>query len=103
MSKRKQFFKITLPLISPTIFFRVIVDIIFGIMVFIPGLILPDGNVPGGPGDSSRFYALHLYEKAFQRFKLGEAAALAVVLIAVSFVLTYLIIKASKRFVHYEV
>lgn len=102
LGKSGQFFKITLPLISPTIFFRVIVDTIFGLMVFIPGLVLPAGNVAGGPGDSSRFYALYLYEKAFQRFNMGEASALATVLIIVSFALTYLIIKGSERFVHYE-
>ena len=103
LSKPKQFLKITLPLISPTIFFRVIVDTILGLMVFIPGLVLPAGNVPGGPGMSSRFYALHLYEKAFQRFNLGEAASLATVLIFVSFALTVVIMRGSKRFVHYEV
>lgn len=103
LSKPKQFFRITLPLISPTIFFRVIVDTIVGLMVFIPGLVLPAGNVPGGPGTSSRFYALHLYEKAFQRFNLGEAAALATVLILISFALTVIIMRGSKRFVYYEV
>lgn len=103
LSKAKQFIKITLPLISPTIFFRVIVDTILGLMVFIPGLVLPAGNVPGGPGTASRFYALHLYEKAFQRFNLGEAAALATVLIVISFALTLVIMRGSKRFVYYEV
>ncbi len=98
-----QFFRITLPLISPTIFFRMIVDLIFGLMIFIPALVLPEGNVPGGPGNASRFYALHLYEKAFQRFNLGEASCLATILIIVSFLITFLIMRLSERFVHYEV
>jgi multiple sugar transport system permease protein len=102
LSKPRQFISITLPLISPTIFFRVITDLIFGLMIFIPALILPEGNVPGGPANASRFYALHLYEKAFQRFVLGEASALAAVLIIISFALTFLIIRGSERFVHYE-
>lgn len=102
-SKIGQFFRITLPLISPTIFFRVIIDLIFGLMIFIPALVLPEGNVPGGPANASRFYALHLYEKAFQRFNLGEASCLATVLIVISFVITFVIIRFSDRFVHYEV
>jgi len=98
-----QFLHITMPLISPTIFFRAIMDLIFGLMIFIPGLVLPDGNVPGGPGNASRYYALHLYEKAFQRFNLGEASTLATILIVISFLITILIMKTSERFVHYEV
>ena len=98
-----QFLRITIPLISPTIFFRAIMDLIFGLMIFIPGLILPAGNVPGGPSNASRFYALHLYEKAFQRFNIGEASTLATILIVISFVITFAVMKMSDRFVHYEV
>ncbi len=97
-----QFMRITIPLISPTIFFRAVMDLIFGLMIFIPGLVLPEGNVPGGPGNASRYYALHLYEKAFQRFNLGEASTLATILIIISFLITFLIMKTSERFVHYE-
>jgi multiple sugar transport system permease protein len=103
LNRLGQFMKITIPLISPTIFFRAIMDLIFGLMIFIPGLVLPEGNVPGGPGNASRFYALHLYEKAFQRFNLGEASTLATILIIISFLITFLIMKTSERFVHYEV
>ena len=102
LGKTGQFFRITLPLISPTIFFRAIIDLIFGLMIFIPALVLPEGNVPGGPANASRFYALHLYEKAFQRFNLGEASCLATVLILISFVITFFIIRFSERFIHYE-
>ncbi|MCP4404722.1 MAG: sugar ABC transporter permease [bacterium] len=103
LSKTGQFFKITLPLISPTIFFRAIIDLIFGLMIFIPALVLPEGNVPGGPANASRFYALHLYEKAFQRFNLGQASCLATILIIISFIITFFIIRFSERHVHYEV
>ena len=102
-SKVGQFLRITLPLISPTIFFRVIIDLIFGLMIFIPALVLPEGNVPGGPANASRFYALHLYEKAFQRFNLGEASCLATVLILISFMITFVMMRFSERYVHYEV
>ncbi|WP_455383411.1 carbohydrate ABC transporter permease [Salinispira pacifica] len=103
VGKLRQFFAITIPLISPTIFFRMITDLIFGLMIFIPGLVLPEGNVPGGPGTASRFYALHLYQKAFQRFDLGQASTLATILIVISFVLTWVVIRSSERHVHYEV
>ncbi|MDC7240865.1 MAG: sugar ABC transporter permease [Spirochaetales bacterium] len=102
LSHSGQFFHITIPMISPTILFRMVIDVIFGLMIFVPGLILPEGNVPGGPGTSSRFYALHIYEKAFQRFNLGEASALATVLILLSMVITFFIMRMSNRYVHYE-
>jgi multiple sugar transport system permease protein len=102
LSRPRQFFGITLPLISPTIFFRVIIDLIFALMIFIPALVLPEGGVPGGPADGSRFYALHIYEKAFKRFNIGEASALATVLILISLALTWMVIRASERYVHYE-
>ncbi|NOY07484.1 MAG: sugar ABC transporter permease [Spirochaetes bacterium] len=103
LGKSQQFFQITLPLISPAVFFRMIIDLIFGLMIFIPSLILPAGNVPGGPGNASLFYALYLYEKAFQRFNIGEASTLATILIIISFVITWAVIKMSKRYVYYEV
>ena len=102
LGRTGQFMRITIPMISPTILFRMVIDVIFGLMIFVPGLILPEGNVPGGPGTSSRFYALHIYEKAFQRFALGEASALATILIIISMVITFAIMKMSKHYVHYE-
>jgi multiple sugar transport system permease protein len=102
LSRSRQFFRITLPLISPTIFFRLVIDLIFALTIFVPGLVLPEGNVPGGPANASRFYALHLYEKAFQRFNIGEASALATILILISVALTWLVIKTGERHVHYE-
>jgi len=102
LGRTGQFMRITIPMISPTILFRMVIDVIFGLMIFVPGLILPEGNVPGGPGTSSRFYALHIYEKAFQRFALGEASALATILIIISMVITFVIMKMSNRYVHYE-
>ncbi len=103
LKRTGQFFRITLPMISPTILFRMVIDMIFGLMIFVPGLILPEGNVQGGPGTSSRFYALHIYEKAFQRFSLGEASALATILILLSVIITFSLMRLSSRHVHYEV
>jgi len=103
LSKPVQFLYVTIPMISPTILFRMDIDVIFGLMIFVPGLILPEGNVPGGPGTSSRYYALHIYEKAFQRFRLGEASALATILILISVLITFVLIRMSNRYIHYEV
>lgn len=103
MGKFRQFYSITLPLISHAIYFRLIVDIKLALMIFIPALILPRGQVPGGPAHASRFYALHVYEKAFQRFNIGEASTLAVILITVSIGITVLIRKIGERYVYYEV
>jgi multiple sugar transport system permease protein len=103
LGKLGQFFRITLPMISHAIYFRLIVDIKLGLMIFIPALVLPKGNVPGGPSHASRFYALHVYEKAFQRFNIGEACALAMVLIVISVIITRVIMRLGERYVYYEV
>jgi multiple sugar transport system permease protein len=103
IGKLGQFRHITLPLISPSILFRAILDLKLGLMIFIPALVLPEGNVPGGPADASRFYTLHVYQKAFQRFNIGEASALAMVLIVISLILTIVVMRTSRRVVFYEV
>jgi len=73
------------------------------LMIFLPGLILPEGMVFGGPAHASRFYALHLYDKAFLRFVLGEASALATILMIICLVMTFFIIRWSEKKTHYEV
>jgi multiple sugar transport system permease protein len=99
----RRFLNITLPLLSPTILFRVVIDIIFSLMIFVPGLILPEGqNVLGGPDNATRFFALHLYDKAFLRNVLGEASSIATVLILICFILTFSVIRLSEKHVYYE-
>jgi len=99
----RKFFSITLPMLSPTIFFRLVIDVIVGLMIMIPGLVLPVPRVPGGPANASRFYAIHLYDKAFKRFLLGEGSALAIVLLCLCALITYFIIRLGERRVYYEI
>lgn len=94
----KQFFKITLPMISPTIFFNLITGVIGGLQVFSQAFIMTDG----GPAYSTYFYALHLYNKAFKEYNMGYASSLAWVLLVITLVLSMCIFKTSKRWVYYE-
>lgn len=94
----KMFTKITLPMISPTIFFNLIIGLIGGFQVFGEALIMTDG----GPLRSTYFYALHLYKKAFSEWKMGYASAMAWILLVAVLILTLIIIKTSDKWVYYE-
>lgn len=99
-SKVKQFFKITLPLITPIIFFNLVMQIINAFQAFTPAYIVSGGS--GGPLDSTLFYTLYLYQKGFTQFQMGYASALAwILLFAIAFV-TALIFLSSKKWVHYQ-
>jgi multiple sugar transport system permease protein len=94
----KRFFKITLPMISPTIFFNLITGVIGGLQVFSQAFIMTDG----GPAYSTYFFAFHLYNKAFKEYNMGYASALAWVLLVITLILSMCIFKTSKRWVYYE-
>lgn len=94
----RQFFKITIPMLSPTIFFNVIMGILGGFQVFLQAYIMTGG----GPNNSTLFYAFHLYNKAFKDLQMGYASALAWVLLLISMALTLLVFSTSKRWVYYE-
>ncbi|HZJ83287.1 MAG TPA: sugar ABC transporter permease [Clostridia bacterium] len=93
-----KFFKITLPLLTPVIFFNLVMQLISGFMVFAQGLIITGG----GPLNKTLFYALYLYRKAFQFRQMGYASAMAWVMLIVMAVLTGLIFKSSEAWVYYE-
>ena len=94
----KQFFKITLPMITPTLFFNLITGVIGGLQVFNQAFIMTNG----GPAYSTYFYAYHLYNKAFSEYSMGYASALAWVLLVITLVLSMVIFKTSKSWVYYE-
>ncbi|MCM3782494.1 sugar ABC transporter permease [Neobacillus mesonae] len=100
-SALRRFWHITLPMISPIIFFDVITSFIGGFQVFQEGYVMSD-NGSGGPADSMLFYNLHMWHKAFTIFDMGYAMAMAWVLFAIVLVLTILNLYLSKRWVHYE-
>jgi multiple sugar transport system permease protein len=94
----KKFIRITLPLLSPVILFNLVMQIISGFMVFTQAFVVTGG----GPLDTTRFYALYLYDQAFRNFRMGYASAMAWVLLLIIAFFTALAFKSSNMWVHYE-
>ncbi len=94
-----RFTRVTLPLLTPIIFFNFVVQMIFGFTVFTSAFILSNGT--GSPLDTLLFYPLYLYQKGFRDFEMGYAAAMAWVLLVVIALLTALIFKTSRYWVFY--
>jgi len=99
-SKIRQFFKITLPLLTPVIFFNVVIQTIDALKAFTPAFIVSHGT--GGPVDSTLFYTLYLYQEAFSFLRMGNASALAVILVVIIAVFTAIAFASSKLWVHYD-
>jgi multiple sugar transport system permease protein len=94
----QKLFRITIPLMTPTIFFNLIMGIIGSFQVFTQAFIMTQG----GPLRSTLFYMLHLYNNAFSYFKMGYASAMAVVLFVIILALTLFVNRTSDRWVHYS-
>jgi multiple sugar transport system permease protein len=94
-----RFIRVTLPLLSPIVFFNFVVQMIFGFTVFTSAFIISNGS--GSPLDSLLFYPLYLYQKGFRDLEMGYAAAMAWVLLVVVAGLTALIFKSSRHWVFY--
>jgi len=97
-SSWQRFFRITLPMISPIIFFNFLVQIINGFMMFTQALIITNG----GPFNRTLLYVLYVYRKAFTDYSMGYASALAWVMLVIVGVLTAVIFKTSSYWVYYE-
>jgi multiple sugar transport system permease protein len=95
-----QFFHITLPQMTPIIFFNLIMQLINGFTVFSQAFIISGGR--GDPQDATLVYALYLYLRAFTYNEMGYGSALAWVLVLIIAVFTGLIFKTSDRWVYYE-
>lgn len=89
---------ITLPLVTPTILFNVVLAIIGAMQTFTQAYIMTQG----GPNNASLLFVLYLYRKAFQESDMGYASALAWVLFIIIAVLSFLILRTSGRWVYYE-
>lgn len=89
---------VTLPLLTPSIFFAVVIALINGFQVFAQSQIL----TRGGPGDSSRTMVMYIYEQGFRYFQMGYASSVAVMLFVVMAGLTLLQFRASERWVFYQ-
>ena len=93
-----RFRHVTLPLITPTIFFNLVLGIIAALQVFTVAFVA----TAGGPSYGSWFYALHLYKQAFDYQRLGYAAALAWIFLVVVLLLTLVNFASSRRWVYYR-
>lgn len=97
-SRFTQFWKITMPMLTPTIFFNLIQQIINGFRVFTESYVITDG----GPMNSTLTYVLYLYRSAFANFHMGYSCALAWILVAIIGLATLLLFKGQRAWVHYE-
>ena len=95
----REFWSITLPMLSPTIFFNLVTGLIATFQYFLPPFVLTQG----GPLFWTYVYNMNLYEKAFRWQQMGLAAAMAWLLFAIILVLTLLIFRGSDAYVYYEV
>lgn len=94
----KRFVHVTFPMLTPTIFFNVILGIIGSFQQFTIAYVATNG----GPLYSTYFYVLHLYLKAFRFFEMGYASALAWILFFILLMFTFLQFRYSSRWVHYD-
>jgi multiple sugar transport system permease protein len=99
-SARGQFWHITLPLLTPVMFFNIVVQTILAFQAFTPAFIISGGT--GGPIDSTLFYTLYLYQEAFGYLRMGYAAALAWLLVLAIAAVTAFAFITSRRWMHYE-
>jgi multiple sugar transport system permease protein len=94
-----RFWHVTLPMLSPVIFFNLIIGIIASFQAYFT---LVYTTTQGGPANATLIYILYLFFKAFQDFEMGYAASLAWVLFLVVVVLTAIQFGLARRWVYYE-
>jgi multiple sugar transport system permease protein len=96
----RQFRNVTLPLLSPVIFFNLVLETIHGFQGFTAAFVLSNGT--GGPVDSTLMYTLNLYIKGFVELNMGYASAMAWVFLAVTGVITAVLFSTGRFWVHYS-
>ncbi|WP_374450846.1 carbohydrate ABC transporter permease [Microbacterium jejuense] len=96
----RRFFSITLPLLTPIIFFNLVLQIIFAFQSFTQAYIVSGGT--GGPSDSTMFFTLYLYKQAFTELDMGYASAMAWLLLLVIAAFTAINFWFSKYWVFYD-
>ncbi|MEZ4706105.1 MAG: sugar ABC transporter permease [Caldilineaceae bacterium] len=94
----QEFRNVTLPMLSPVLFFVIVISIINSLQILTDVLVMTQG----GPGSASFVYVYYIYQAAFQYLKMGYASALAWILFAIILALTLLQLWGSKRWVYYE-
>jgi multiple sugar transport system permease protein len=94
----QRFWNVTIPMMSPVIFFNLVIGLIAALQNFVPGYLMTQG----GPQNSTLFYGLYIFRSAFRDFKMGYAAALSWVLFAIVLVLSVFVFRYLGRLVYYE-
>lgn len=95
-----RFFRITLPMLSPIVFFNIILQLIGAFQSFTQAFIVSGGT--GGPSDSTMFYSLYLYQRGFNQFNMGYASAMAWLLFIIIAIITAVTFVTSKYWVFYD-
>ncbi len=95
----RKFRNVTLPMMTPVIFFHLVTSVIGALQFFTIPYIMVGGT--GGPGQSLLFYSIYLYKQAFQYFSMGYASALAWLLFMVALLITLLIFRSARLWVFY--
>ncbi|SOD58575.1 carbohydrate ABC transporter membrane protein 1, CUT1 family [Streptomyces zhaozhouensis] len=96
----RRFFRITLPMLSPVLFFNLVLETINSFQIFASAFIISGGQ--GGPANSTLFYTLYLYQRGFGQGQLGYAAAMAWLLVIVVGIITLVFFRTSRYWVHYS-
>lgn len=96
----QQFFRITIPMLSPIILFNLVMQTIAAFITFVPAYIISKGE--GTPMGGTDLYSLYLFRRAFVFFDMGYASAMAWILLFIIAVLTFIVFKTSSFWVHYE-
>ncbi|WP_413803575.1 carbohydrate ABC transporter permease [Streptomyces iranensis] len=95
----RQFVSITVPMLSPVVFFNLVLEVINSFQVFTPAFAISGGD--GGPADSTMFYTLYLYERGFTASHMGYAAAMAWLLLIAIGTITLILFRTSRSWVFY--
>jgi multiple sugar transport system permease protein len=96
----RRFMSITLPMLSPIIFFNIILQLIGAFQSFTQAFVVSGGT--GGPSDSTMFYSLYLYQQGFNQFDMGYASAMAWLLFIIIAIITAVTFVTSKYWVFYD-
>ena len=94
----RTFFKITFPMLSPIVFFNLVMQLIGGFQDFTPAMLI----TKGGPANSTYLYGMLLYENAFKFYKMGYASALSWILFIIMIIITAFLFRSSDAWTHYE-
>ncbi|HZM83285.1 MAG TPA: sugar ABC transporter permease [Candidatus Limnocylindrales bacterium] len=95
----RTFRSVTLPMLSPVIFFNLVLETIHAFQAFTGVFVISGGR--GGPIDSTLFYTLYLYQKGFTEFRMGYASAMAWVLVLVVALITAVLFRTARAWVFY--